>query len=152
MRTRTRVCARAPRPSRCARVCVRVHEYSRGSCSLLGTRERVNVSRHMAPLDIGRKSNPSYIILASVASRCITEIRARPWRACSRRFCLHFNCDDVSSFGCTREIFLARTAASALSFSRFWVSARISAKPTACNRTRVCDVIGSVRDDIMIED
>lgn len=37
------------------------------SCFLFRTRERANVSRHMAPLDIGRKSNSSYIILASAS-------------------------------------------------------------------------------------
>lgn len=45
-------------------------------------------------------------------------------------FCLHFNCDDVSLFGCTREIFLVRAEQQLACFffviSKFGIFNRIS--------------------------
>lgn len=62
----TRAKSRNVRTSGGRRVCMRVHE-CRIVFFIQNARARANVSRHMAPLDIGRKSNSSYIILASAS-------------------------------------------------------------------------------------
>lgn len=88
------------------RVCMRVHE-----CRIVFFIQNARArEREQAYGTVGYWTKVKFILHYFSVRKWADVLQKYAWTcvftACD--FCLHFNCDDVSLFGCTREIFLVR--------------------------------------------